>query len=130
MRANRCKFCGRPAPRGRHECDRCRQKHCRERHPVAALWHAHKQHAKDRGIPVLWDFFEFGEFCRETGYHILVTDGYTIDRREAHLGYSRSNCTLMLAVENSAKGARERWAGTHWKNRAADPAAVDTGKAI
>lgn len=95
------------------------QSNWRQRHPVLALWHNHKHNAKNRGIKVEWSFDDFARFCEETGYHILVRDGWTIDRIRSREGYSYENCQLLTLTENVAKGNRERKSiyhlATEWK---------------
>ncbi len=82
----------------------------RAKNPMAAAWQTHKQHAKKRGIPVVWTRAEFFEFCRRTSYHLTRKDGMTIERQDARLPYSLSNCTTLTFMENSTKGAQiDKW---------------------
>lgn len=88
---------------------RLRQANWRQRHPVLAAWHTHLWNAKQRGIPVRWDLFEFGLFCAWTGYHLLRGDGWEIDRIKHTLPYSLDNCQLLTKLDNATKGGFERW---------------------
>ena len=84
-----------------------KQARWRARHPVTAAWHTHLWNAKQKGHEVQWTFEEFSQWCWETGYHFLRSEGYAIDRIESSEGYCLSNVQLLTKAENDYKGGLE-----------------------
>lgn len=77
---------------------------------MAAAWAAHVANAKTRGVAVEWTREDFFRFCEMTDYHILRSQGWTIERQDANKGYSIENCELATKKYNDAKGAFvDRW---------------------
>ena len=56
--------------------------------------------ARWKGLEKEWQSFaEFRDWALASGY----TDGASLDRKESHLGYTRSNCQWLTFEENRAK---------------------------
>jgi hypothetical protein len=81
------------------------QRDFRARHPLRALFRAHLDHSKSRGIRVLWTFEDFILFCEATDYPNLLKEGWTIERDDPLLGYSLGNCSILTRSDNGFKGA-------------------------
>ena len=98
--------CGRPSRPGRRICWCCSKRRYRAAHPVRDAFHAHRHHARERGIPTFLEFVEFEQFCLVTGYHQFkgnADESLTIDRPDADQPYMVHNINAKTRTENSRK---------------------------
>jgi hypothetical protein len=99
--------CMRPARAGRADCETCKARKWRTRHPERALWLNLRKSAKKRGIPFCLGFEEFKAFCDRENFVARVGSGpedATIDRREASGPYHIDNIRVLTNRENGTLG--------------------------
>lgn len=91
----------------------------RRLNPLKAKFADLRNNARRRGISFELTFAEFSGLAIRTGYaqHAgsrLATD-LTLDRIDHEQGYRLDNLRVIPHLENSTKGAVERWHGSaHW----------------
>lgn len=91
---------------GSLECHKCRSRKYRAAHPITALFHNTKSHAKARGHAWLLSREEFEKFCTDTGYHLTkgrTAEAMSIDRIRGDLPYQAGNIQLKSVSLNSIK---------------------------
>ncbi len=101
--------CGAPSLPGRRPCARCHKRAYRAAHPIRAIWHNLRHHAKERRIAVTIDFPIFENLCQQTGYHERRgndADSLTIDRFDAAQGYEAHNT---LIFDRTTDGEIQAW---------------------
>jgi hypothetical protein len=121
----RVKFCTNPSPRsisGNSKdgfvCARCKRQRWRANNPEKSAYAALRDHARGRKVSFKLSFDEFVDFCKGNGYikgKGTRIGALHIDRIDGTKGYSRDNIQIMLAEDNSRKGALERATGKHYK---------------
>jgi hypothetical protein len=77
----------------------------RERHPIRAVFQAHKQHAKERGICICWDYEGFKWWCEANHYPM---EGFCIHRIDHTQGYFPENCACVPKAINDRLSLLEK----------------------
>jgi len=95
--------CARPARTGRRDCETCKCRKHRLKHPYKYAFRTVRQSARKRSIPFLLTFEEFKSFCEKTGY--LSKKGkeftdLTIDRIDPSKPYQADNIRVLTWIEN------------------------------
>ncbi len=95
------KYCRKRAARGRAKCWACVKRAYRKKNRLRAYWHNHRTNAKQRGIPVIWDWAEFSEWAEEYSLLFNLAFGWEIHRIDFTQGYFGRNCVCLPAEINN-----------------------------
>jgi hypothetical protein len=92
-------------------CRRCRDRRYKLLSPISYAWDKLRYSAKRRDISFTLTMPQFKSFCAKTGYILSkgkTAESLSVDRIEAHLGYSATNIQALTLTENSRKSHIDR----------------------
>lgn len=95
--------------KGRKYCSTCRSKQARKNDAIKYSYITLKNNAKRRGIDFSLTLNEFKKFCYETDYikgKGKTSQSYSVDRKEADIGYHYWNLQMLTVSENAKKGKK------------------------
>lgn len=113
MEEKRCssKYCLGTPRQHRRQCNKCRQRAWRKKHPARDVFANWRSNAKRRGVPFNATFEYFEQWCKDTNYLALRGMGaedMTIDCNDNYIGYVDGGYTMKTRSKNSKEGKKGR----------------------